>query len=453
MTHKDRFHHFTGAPPGEGQYILYWMQQAQRINFNHALAYGIEMANKLHLPLVVAFVLTPDFPGANLRHYTFMLEGIADVQKSLGGRGIPFVLKIGGMVETVVELAAAAAWLVTDVGYLRIQRQWRDAVMQQVRCPCTAVETDVTVPVLAASEKAEIGARTLRPKITRQLDAFLDPLELPEYRPAGQRAPFADTAPVDPRALGERVVKSGKIEPVKAFPGGETAAEIRLRRFISENLSSYDRMARDPVAQCVSQLSPYLHFGQISPVRIVRAVRFASVPDAAKAAFIEQLVIRRELAVNFVYHNPDYDRYEKAVPAWARQTFDAHRDDPRPYLYPIEQFEQAQTHDPYWNAAQMEMVKTGHMHNYMRMYWGKKIIEWCRDPEEAYDIMIRLNNAYELDGRDPNGYAGVAWCFGTHDRPWKERDIFGKVRYMNAAGLERKFKIGDYVNRITGLIK
>ena len=450
-THKDRIRHVTGAPPGNGKYVLYWMQQAQRIRFNHALAYGIEMAGELNLPLVVGFVLTPDFPDANLRHYAFMLEGIADVQKSLRALGIPFVLKIGGMVESVISLANDAAWLVTDVGYLRLQRQWRDAVMRQVRCPFSAVETDVTVPVLAASEKPEIGARTLRPKFFKKLDAFLDPVELPEYPMSGHWLPFTPRDIIEPRRFAEKVAKAGGIQPVTAFSGGESAAEIRLKQFISETLSDYDRLSRDPAAGCGSQLSPYLHFGQISPVRIVRAVRASDAPDAAKDAFIEQLVIRRELAVNFIRHNPGYDQYGTAVPLWARQTLAAHRHDPRPYLYSAEVLEQAQTHDPYWNAAQMEMVKTGHMHNYMRMYWGKKIIEWRRDPEDAYDIMVRLNNTYELDGRDANTYAGVAWCFGTHDRPWKERAVFGKVRYMNAAGLERKFKIRQYVNRISGM--
>ena len=200
-------------------------------------------------------------------------------------------------------------------------------------------------------------------------------------------------------------------------------------------------------------LGPYLHFGQISPVEIVREVRAASAPDAAKAAFIEQVTVRRELAVNFVFYNPGYDQYESAVPSWARQTLSEHQKDRRPYLYSADALEQAKTHDPYWNAAQMEMVASGKMHNYMRMYWGKKIMEWTRTPEEAFHIMLMLNNRYELDGRDPNGFAGVAWCFGRHDRPWGERPVFGKVRYMNAEGLKRKFAINDYVNRITAMAK
>jgi len=448
MIHKDRIRHLIATPPESGKYVLYWMQQAQRIKYNHALCYAIEKANGIGLPLVVCFVLTPDFPEANLRHYVFMLEGIADVQKSLQKLGIVFVVKIGSMTDSVLSIAKEAAWVVTDVGYLRVQRQWRKQVSGKLRCPFTEIETDVTVPVMIASNKEEIGARTLRPRIMRQLDAYLDPVILPEYQRKKEPRPVQPSALIDPVKLAGQVAYDKNILPVKNILGGPAEAGDLLKRFISKKLARYHVLARDPTADCRSGLSAYLHFGQISPIHIVREVRESEAPDAAKAAFIDQAVIRRDLAVNFIFYNTAYDQYEGAAPPWAKQTLDKHRIDKRPYVYSFEALEAGETHDPYWNAAQMEMMKTGAMHNYMRMYWGKKIIEWRRDPEEAYEAMLTLNNRYELDGRDANGFAGVAWCFGRHDRPWQERAIFGKVRYMNAAGLKRKFLIDEYVKRI-----
>jgi deoxyribodipyrimidine photo-lyase len=447
MIHKDRIRHLIAPPPRAGQYVLYWMQQAQRVQCNHALAHAIEIANELNLPLAVGFVLTPDFPEANLRHYVFMLEGIAEVQKDLQNLGIPFVLKTGPMVESVLAMAPKAAWVVADVGYLRIQRQWREQVAKALRCPYTEVETDAVVPVAIASSKEESAARTLRPKIMKKLDAYLDPVVLSEYRMRQTSQKIQPSDSISPIKLAGQMAKNKNISPVTYFHGGHAQAKQRLKKFISENLAAYDFLSRDPTKNCQSDLSPYLHFGQISPLEIVHEVQSADAPDAAKKAFIEQVVVRRELAINFVFYNPGYDRYEDAVPPWAQKTLKDHAEDKRPYIYSLEQFENADTHDPYWNAAQREMVKTGKMHNYMRMYWGKKIIEWTQTPREAFEIMIALNNRYELDGRGPNGFAGAAWCFGRHDRPWQERVVFGKVRYMNAAGLERKFNIAEYARR------
>ena len=452
MIHEARIRHLIGVPPRDGAYVLYWMQQAQRTEYNHALAFAVNIADELALPVMVGFVLTPDFPEANLRHYRFMLEGVADIQTSLEKANIPFVTHAGEMVASVLKLAEKAAWVVTDVGYLRVQRQWRHAVAKALSCPFTAVETDVIVPVAVASEKEEIAARTMRPRLLKQKDEFFDSVSYPHGRGRPDSLPEGITILVDPdRLLSDMSVDMG-VSPVSVFKGGQQAAKIRLNRFIGESLANYETLARDPVAQCQSDMSPYLHFGQISPAAIYQEISAADVPDTAKWAFLEQLLVRRELSINFVYYNPGYDSYEPAVPKWARESLQKHKSDTRPYVYTKEQFEQAQTHDPYWNAAQMEMVATGKMHNYMRMYWGKKIIEWTKDPAEAYAIMLCLNNKYELDGRGPNSFTGVAWCFGKHDRPWQERDIFGKVRYMNDRGLERKFKIAQYVERVNALI-
>jgi deoxyribodipyrimidine photo-lyase len=448
MIHKDRIRHYIATPPPNGKYVLYWMQQAQRIEYNHALCRSIEIANELNLPLVVCFILTPDFPEANLRHYVFMLEGVADVQKELQKLGITFVLSAGPMAKSVLAMAQNAAWVVTDIGYLRIQRQWRAQLAKELRCPYTEVETDVTVPVAAASTKEESAARTLRPKIMKKLDVYLDRLVMPEYRRREKPPKIRPSDLIDPVNLARQVAKIKDITPVTHFHGGHAEAKLRLKQFISGKLPSYDALSRDPTKNHLSDLSPYLHFGQISPVEIVNDIKTSHAPQAAKDAYIEQVVVRRELAVNFIFYNQGYDRYASAVPGWSQKTLKDHVRDRRPYIYSYDEFDQGKTHDPYWNAAQMEMVIFGKMHNYMRMYWGKKVIEWTKTPHEAFEIMLALNNRYELDGRDPNGFAGIAWCFGRHDRPWQERPIFGKVRYMNAAGLEKKFKIDEYVMRI-----
>ncbi len=250
----------------------------------------------------------------------------------------------------------------------------------------------------------------------------------------------------------EKVLKELKIDcSVKISPffsGGTNEAKKRLKHFINDKLDEYDSKRNDPIEDCQSNLSPYLHFGQISPLYI--AMEILKTESRGKDSFLEELIIRRELSHNFVHYNPKYDCYE-ALPHWALRTLNFHAKDKREYVYALDQFETAQTHDPYWNAAQMEMVITGKMHNYMRMYWGKKILEWSENPKEAFKIALYLNNKYELDGRDPNGFAGVAWCLGKHDRAWNERPIFGKIRYMNAAGLERKFNPSAYVKKINAL--
>jgi Deoxyribodipyrimidine photo-lyase type II (EC 4.1.99.3) len=229
-----------------------------------------------------------------------------------------------------------------------------------------------------------------------------------------------------------------------AWVGGNLRARRIFAQFLDRDLSRYADARQDPGDPVTSFMSPYLHFGQISPVTLAVGARDVGGPGAE--AFLEELLVRRELGINFVHFNPQYDTFS-ALPVWAQQTLQRHASDPRPYLYTLQELEGAQTHDAYWNAAQREMVYTGRMQSYMRMYWGKKILEWSPSPPEAYRRALYLNNRYELDGRDPSGYAGVAWCFGKHDRPWKERQIFGTVRYMSAEGLERKYDIETYVHR------
>jgi len=434
-----------------GRYVLYWMQQAQRTRWNHAMEWAADAAAACGLPLRVAFVLTPDFPEANARHYAFMLQGLADVEAGLQQRGVAFSVRIGQPPDVIAELAAGAALLVGDVGYLRIQKQWREAVAARVRCPFTAVETDVVIPVAQVSDKPEYAARTIRPRIHRQLERYLQPFTasgataLHPPPPQDGRSTMPAAACPLPALRDLRVDTSVGI--ASGFPGGQEAASARLDRFIREQLPRYHTDRNDPANGICSDMSPYLHFGQISPLEIAWRVKTSPAPAEAVEAYLEELIVRRELSMNSVHYRPDYDRYTM-LPAWARQTLERHRHDPREVVYTSRQLEQAATHDPYWNAAQMEMVATGKMHNYMRMYWGKKVIEWTPDPQAAFEILLTLNNKYELDGRDANGFTGVAWCFGLHDRPWGERPIFGTVRFMAASGLARKFDIEGYVRSV-----
>jgi deoxyribodipyrimidine photo-lyase len=454
MTRPARVHIRRGGPENTaGRFVLYWMQQAQRARANPALEEAVRLADGRGLPVVVAFGLDEHYPDANLRHFAFMLEGLAETARSLAERGIGFVLRRGCPPDVALELARSARILVCDRGYLRHQRQWRDLVAAQAPCPVVEVEGEVVVPVGVASNRAEIGARTLRPKIRRLLDPFLD---LPEERGPRHRAGFdlgTLLDPDDPGTLLATLDVDRSVPPVRRFRGGTSEAEARLARFLDGRLEGYAQARSDPGRAATSELSPYLHFGQISPVAVAAAVQGSGAGSPQdRAAFLEELVVRRELSCNFTWYVEDYDRFP-ALPGWARATLSAHARDPRPALYGIAELEAAGTHDPAWNAAMREMRETGYMHNYMRMYWGKKILEWSRTPEEAFATALRLDNRWFLDGRDPNGYAGVAWCFGLHDRPWPERPVFGTVRTMTAAGLARKFDIATYIRRVDALVR
>ncbi len=448
MIHPERITPLNRRPARRGRFVLYWMQASQRASCNHALEFAVREANGRGLPVVVFFGLTPDFPEANRRHYRFLLEGLREVGNDLEKRGVAFVLRAVSPEKGALELCRDAALAVADRGYLRIQKAWREAVAREAPCPVVQVESDVIVPVESASPKEEFTAATLRPKIRARLPDFLHPLgETPVKRDAlGLR--LESLSPEDIDGVLRELPVDRSVRPAGGFLGGTGEAGKRLRRFLAGALDRYDTERNIPGSDAVSDLSPYLHFGQISPLEIALAVRDSWHGNpTARESFLEELIVRRELAMNFVHYNPAYDAYEGAVPAWAKRTLEEHARDPREYLYGIRDLEAARTHDPYWNAAQREMVRTGKMHNYLRMYWGKKILEWSASPAEAFRAALALNNRWELDGRDPNGFAGVAWCFGKHDRPWGERPVFGKVRYMNAAGLRRKFDMGPYLLR------
>jgi deoxyribodipyrimidine photo-lyase len=360
--------------PG-GAYVLYWMQQSQRAEFNPALEYAVHRANELKLPLVVVFGLMDDYPEANLRHYHFLLQGLADVQRALAGRKITFVVHRGSPDDVALRVASEAALLVCDRGYLRHQRQWRDTVAREARCPVVQAEGDVVVPVELVSDKQESAARTIRPKITKHLDRFLVPLPTTTLR--NTTSPSIDEGEdlSDVDQLAGRLQLDTSVRPVPWFTGGTTAGKQTLRRFLADHFTDYAKNRNQPQTDDVSHMSKYLHYGQLSPVWIALEIRRQTRGGENREEYLAELIVRRELPMNYVFYARRYDSYA-GLPAWARRTLVEHAGDERTHVYTRGQLEQAETHDPYWNAAMRELKHTGYMHSHMRMYGGKKILEW-----------------------------------------------------------------------------
>lgn len=436
----------------KGRYVLYWMQQSQRAEYNHALKYAIQQANTLGKSVLVGFGLMDDYPEANLRHLTFMLEGLQETQATLATQGIKMVIQRESPVDVALALGKDAALIVCDRGYLRHQKAWRTHVALSADCPVVQVESDVVVPIALVSDKAEYAARTIRPKIHRHLDNCLVPFwpSKVKKKSLGLKIHSLDLKNIG--TLLNRLSLDRQVAPVtRFFKGGPSQAMARFEDFIQNKFHRYVENRNQPQTDDISHMSPYLHFGQISPLYLALRVKADGerLVDAQEA-YLEELIVRRELAMNFSHYNPKYDSFA-CLPQWVQKTLQEHRKDPRQSVYTRSQLENAATHDAYWNAAMKEMKITGFMHNYMRMYWGKKILEWSRTPEHAFRTTLAINNKYFIDGRDPNSYAGVAWIFGMHDRAWFERPIFGKVRYMAASGLERKCDIQGYVNKVDSL--
>ena len=457
LIEPERVRKLTDAGPRPGDYVLYWMQSSQRTSHNPALEFAARRANDLNLPLLVCFGLTDDYPGANLRHYRYMLEGLAEVESSLARRGIGFTLRHGEPDRVCIELSRDAAAVVVDRGYMRLQKRWRAAVAGELRekCELMQVEGDVVVPVDLASDKREYAARTIRPKINKHRDRFLVELRTIAVEKDAGSLEIGDGLDLsDVGALCKSLTLDRSVGPVhQFFEGGTTPAKARLRALLDGGFTNYSDHRNRPETDDLSYLSMALHFGQISPVEAVLTALERHPEGENTEDFLEEVVVRRELTHNYVHFTPrDYDAYG-ALPDWARKTLAEHADDEREYVYAREEFEKAETHDPYWNAAMREMRATGYMHNYMRMYWGKKILEWTNAPEYGNRITREINDKYFLDGRDPNSYANVNWVYGLHDRPWTERPVFGKTRYMNANGLRRKCDIDAYVEKVDRLVE
>mgnify|MGYP005838901157 CR=1 FL=1 len=440
---KNRIRRIRSGTTGSGP-VVYWMSRDQRAHDNWALLYAQELAVENKKPLIVVFCLVPEFLSAAIRHYGFMLSGLQEVENELVNKNIGFSL-LAGMPEKEIPhfiKKNKTCAMVSDFDPLRIKRGWKQAVADTIDVPFYEVDAHNVVPCWTASLKQEFGAYTLRPKINRLLPEFL------EEFPSLKKHPFADSLHLS-RTDWKKAVRTLKINKtvseVSWIVPGEKAARTALKNFLQNRLANYDKQRNDPTHDGQSNLSPYLHFGQLSAQRVALEVLKAAVNQQDREAFLEELIVRRELSDNFCFYNENYDRFA-GFPDWAQKTHEVHRKDRREYLYSREEFEQAKTHDALWNAAQVEMVEHGKMHGYMRMYWAKKILEWTSSPEEALEIAIYLNDKYELDGRDPNGYTGIAWSIGgVHDRAWFERPVFGKIRYMNYNGCTSKFNVNAYI--------
>ncbi|MGD1987447.1 MAG: deoxyribodipyrimidine photo-lyase [Desulfobacterales bacterium] len=436
----------------QGNFVLYWMQQSQRAEYNHALEYAVQQANQVGQGVLVVFGLMDDYPEANLRHYTFMLEGLQDTQTALGKRGIKMIVKKGNPADVALAVGEKASLIVCDRGYLRHQRQWRQKVAKDAGCRVVQVESDVVVPLEVVSNKAEYAARTIRPKIHKHLKDYLVELKPTKIKKSSLQLGVKGIGLSDINAVLKKMSLDRSVGPVSQFfKGGTAQARQTFSDFLRHRFKTYVENRNQPQTDDVSHMSKYLHFGQISPLFLALKVQGTDKRQKeAREAFIEELIVRRELAMNFVHYTPDYDSY-RCLPKWAQKTLSEHKKDKREHTYTRRQLEDAKTHDEYWNAAMREMKFTGFMHNYMRMYWGKKILEWTSTPEQGFKTTLAINNTYFLDGRDANSYTGVAWVFGVHDRAWFERPIFGKIRYMAASGLERKCDIQAYVKKVDAL--
>jgi deoxyribodipyrimidine photo-lyase len=444
-----------GDPDPDGRCVVYWMQRAQRGVDNHAVETAVQVANELGLPLVVYFAAIANFPHANLRHYAFLNQGLPDVKEDLAKRGVAFVMRRAPH-ESHERLFAdvQAAMVIGDENPMREPERWRRELASRLKVPFWTVDADVVVPSKLI-ERPQYGAYTMRPRLQRLLPEFLRPYENAKAerewkRPRG----FEDDDVHEDITRGWKDLDRS-VAPVEAWRGGTHAAAQRLRHFVEKILRGYEKTRNKPELDGTSCLSPYLHFGHIGPLTIALAVEAAVKKDGklrqARDAFFNELIVWRELAVNFVRYTDKYDSPECAEP-WAKQTLAEHARDEREYLYKLTELEAAKTHDDLWNAAQTQMVRHGWMHNVMRMYWAKKILEWTPDVKTALRYAVHLNDKYFLDGRDPNGYAGIAWSMvGKFDRAWGERAIFGKIRYMSGASTGRKFDSKSYIEQMKDL--
>lgn len=426
----------TSAP------VVYWMQRDMRVQDNWALLYAADTARELHVPLTVCFTLAPSFLGATLRAYDFLLRGLKEVERDLRRLNIAFVLLEGDPPEKVCELVdrLRPALLVADFNPLRPVVTWKTEVAARIDLLMVEVDAHNIVPVWVASDHQEWSAATLRRKLGRFMQTWLT--EIPELH-ALRKIPLS--SPVDWTAVRLRLSCDETVQPVRWCTPGTRGGMRMLTHFCDAVLSHYADGHNDPTEQATSMLSPWLHFGQISAQRVALEAQRSGAPTDALHAFLEQLIVRRELADNWCLYNQDYDSVA-GFPAWARQTLARHAEDPRSHTYTLPQLDRGDTYDPLWNAAQHHLRQNGYLHGYLRMYWAKQLLLWTTSADEALADVLWLNDRYELDGRDPNGYVGAAWSIGgVHDRPWPQRLVFGSVRSMTLSGARSKFDVSRYI--------
>lgn len=426
--------------------VVYWMDRDQRMNDNWALLFSQENAIETRSPLLVIFCFSSQYKDMTIRHLGFMFKGLMKLASNLHDKNIPFHLLTGEPDEVIPDFLRShqAGCLITDFNPLKEKRRLLQTLCEKIEVPFYEVDAHNIVPCWVASQKQEYGAYTLRPKISKLLPEFLEDFPGVKFHPYKIKAKSKN---INWQKLLEEFPVDRSVPEVKWIIPGEDEAHKVFKYFIRKKLNNYHKFRNNPTLDGQSGLSPYLHFGQISSQRVALDVIRSNASKVAKDTFLEELIIRNELSDNFCLYNSYYDSFN-GFPLWAQKTLQQHLKDRRPYLYSLSQFENGEPHDHLWNAAQMEMVLRGKMHGYTRMYWAKKILEWTPSPQEALEIAIFLNDKYELDGRDPNGYTGIAWSIGgVHDRAWGKRPIFGKIRYMSYQGCKSKFDISKYINQ------
>ena len=438
----------------QADYVLYWSQMNRRADSNQALSFAIELANQLDLPLACYEGLTCSYPYASDRFHRFILEGVAETEKRLAARGIGYTFHLrrrhSDPNDALYRLAASAAAVVTDDYPTFVAARHNLSVAPKLDVSFYAVDASCIVP-MACFEKREYAAYTIRPKIHKLLPQYFKaPPDVEVRKPfrAGKNKLHTHVTSRNIDKLMAACEIDHTVRPALGIEGGRLAAEKQLARFLEGSLRRYARECREPSAHATSGLSPYLHFGQIGSLEVAQAARsYAHEHKLIADEFLEELIVRRELAFNFARFAPLPISLE-VLPDWARTTIERHRQDRRNPVYTAEQFERAETHDALWNATQTELLLRGTIHGYYRMYWGKKVIEWSASCDEALRTMIYLHDRYALDGRDPNTYTNILWCFGLHDRPWPERPIFGTLRYMSLEGMRRKTNVDAYIDEV-----
>jgi deoxyribodipyrimidine photo-lyase len=426
------------------------MQMYKRASHNYALNFAIQMANERGLPLVVYEGLKYYYPWASDRIHTFILEGVEEKRQEFAERGIRYIFYLQrhkkDPTNVVASLAKDATILVTD-DFPCFIIPHHNSRAAKLELPVYAVDANGMVP-MSLLPKEEYAAYTIRPKINRLLPDLPRRIATPSIEKQSLKlqldCPDTEVTAANIAKLVSECDIDHTVRPSPLYQGGTKAGRKRLRYFVENILPRYDETRSEPSVDGSSRLSPYLHFGFLSIQEIVAAVEKADAPKTSKDVFLEEVIVRRELSFNFTRHNPNYDSLA-SLPDWAHKTMREHADDLRPELMDAEKIEAGETYDELWNAAQRELVSTGLLHNYVRMLWGKKVIEWQRSYEMAFELLVHLNNKYALDGRDPNSYAGIMWCFGKHDRPWFEREIFGMMRFMSSHSMAKKFRAKQYI--------
>ncbi|MCA9386835.1 deoxyribodipyrimidine photo-lyase [Candidatus Dojkabacteria bacterium] len=450
---KKRIKKLNNAKPINGKSVVYVMSRDQRVKDNHALIAAQAHAQSLNLPLIVCFNVYPKIKNRAKNQYVWMFEGLKKIEIDLKKKNIPFVLEVGNAVKAYKhwEKDFKPVAIYFDFSPLRGPKKVKKDFADKSSTPCYVVDTHNIIPVWEASDKNETAARTIRPKLFEKLEQyFIEPEKISKQKVDSK---FKISNP-----SWAEVIKKIKAEELANYKpiveSGEDEAKKVLNHFIKEKLKDYPTNRNEPVKDGQSNLSAYLHFGQISSLRVLlEIVKLKDInPDQItehklSKALVNELFVWKELSDNFCYYEKDYDNIHGAS-EWAIKSLDKHRKDERDSVYTLDELEKLRTHDNAWNAAQSQLMKTGKMHGYMRMYWAKKLLEWSTEPEIAIDNAIYLNDKYELDGYDPNGFAGIMWGIaGVHDHGWTERDIFGKIRYMNFEGLKRKFEIDAYIEK------